>query len=57
MSEKNPKVGDIVVLKSGGPDMTVSSQLTKDVVRCHWFDNNHELKEGDFDNKELNVID
>ena len=35
------KVGDIVCLKSGGPDMTVveySSINGTDKVKCRWFD-------------------
>ncbi len=34
------KVGDVVVLKSGGPEMTVSQEPTltdEDHVRCQWF--------------------
>ncbi len=30
------KVGDVVVLKSGGPEMTVAV-LDKDHVWCQWF--------------------
>jgi uncharacterized protein YodC (DUF2158 family) len=31
------KVGDIVELKSGGPDMTVTDPNWNDEVRCQWF--------------------
>lgn len=41
MANKNTfKEGDLVVLKSGGPKMVVSSIGTMyddDVVRCEWF--------------------
>lgn len=33
---KDIKVGDIVELKSGGPEMTVS-EINASTVRCHWF--------------------
>lgn len=32
---ENFKVGDVVILKSGGPDMTV---LSVDGVECQWKD-------------------
>ena len=41
------KIGDKVVLKSGGPTMTVKS-VNDDFARCQWFDKNQELKEGGF---------
>jgi uncharacterized protein YodC (DUF2158 family) len=46
----NAKVGDIVVLVSGGPPMTVvaeSKYTHNKVVRCGWFDTTtkyHELE-------------
>jgi uncharacterized protein YodC (DUF2158 family) len=43
------KAGDVVQLKSGGPQMTVSSLLANDRgYRCQWFDSKHELKTGNF---------
>jgi uncharacterized protein YodC (DUF2158 family) len=33
------KVGDVVLLKSGGPKMTVS-EIDEDSVFCRWFHNN-----------------
>jgi uncharacterized protein YodC (DUF2158 family) len=50
------KVGDVVQLKSGGPDMTVN-QIDKLGTMsgegplsawCCWFDNNREEKKGTF---------
>ncbi|WP_081997765.1 YodC family protein [Wocania ichthyoenteri] len=46
------KVGDVVVLKSGGPSMTIY-QIGND-VSCKWFDGN-ELKYGGFVKEELEL--
>jgi uncharacterized protein YodC (DUF2158 family) len=32
------KIGDVVVLKSGSPKMTVAGVLDDGAVRCDWFD-------------------
>lgn len=42
MATKKLKVGDIVKLKSGGPDMTIQKVLDEDYddsegLRCQWF--------------------
>lgn len=37
MSESKFKVGDVVVLKSGGPAMTVGFITEKGGIRCTWF--------------------
>jgi len=51
------KVGDIVVLKSGGPKMTIekidqrNSTNSENVIHCVWFDNlqgNEQLKRETF---------
>ena len=46
------KVGDVVELNSGGPDMTVQcverDYLEKDHVDCMWFDDRKLLREGTF---------
>jgi uncharacterized protein YodC (DUF2158 family) len=39
----NFNVGDVVMVKSGGPKMTVD-QVARDEVRCVWFDE----RAGDF---------
>lgn len=33
------KPGDTVMLKSGGPIMTIEQVLDKDRAACQWFDN------------------
>lgn len=35
--------GDTVMLKSGGPAITVEMQLTERTVRCVWFDGSREM--------------
>lgn len=40
MARQRFEVGDVVQLKSGGPEMTAcgpAASLTKDEVRCCWF--------------------
>jgi len=47
-SNEEFKAGDIVRLKSGGPDMTVSGlTYTKDELVCKWF-GGKKLEEGHF---------
>ncbi|MBF4354736.1 DUF2158 domain-containing protein, partial [Vibrio anguillarum] len=41
-------VGDTVILKSGGPAMTVIGYNYDDHLICNWFDKNQELKNGIF---------
>lgn len=33
------KIGDVVRLKSGGPKLTVQSDVEVGTVACAWFDN------------------
>ncbi|HLO60933.1 MAG TPA: DUF2158 domain-containing protein [Bacteroidales bacterium] len=42
------KSGDVVKLKSGGPDMTVENYVTDDKVTCVWFDSKNNYNDGDF---------
>ena len=43
------KIGDVVILRSGGPDMTImfikerKTAHTK-IVECSWFDSNYDTK-------------
>ena len=39
--------GDVVRLKSGGPDMTVTHVLPGGMIGCQWFEKG-ELKQGTF---------
>lgn len=38
------KVGDVVVLKSGGPDMTVAA-VVGDEAKCVWFEKGKKCEE------------
>ena len=50
-SKETVKVGDVVMIKSGGPEMTVvrvfENPDKKDMAECQWFQNN-QLKKGEF---------
>ncbi len=46
------KEGDVVKLKSGGPEMTVS-EVKGDKLYCKWFDEKGELKAKYFKTTEL----
>ena len=41
------KIGDVVMLKSGGPSMTISEIGANDIITCIWFENS-ELKSAYF---------
>ncbi len=47
------QVGDVIILKSGGPAMTVSELVedfrTKEpLLRCTWFDDRNNLQHSNF---------
>jgi uncharacterized protein YodC (DUF2158 family) len=44
------KIGDVVILKSGGPEMTIvgESHLIENGFEVKWFDMDEELKEAEF---------
>lgn len=49
------KTGDVVMLKSGGPKMTVfalNAGISGDEVRCHWFVDGV-VKSGNFKQEQL----
>jgi uncharacterized protein YodC (DUF2158 family) len=48
MTEQQFKVGDVVMLKSGGPTMTVGSIAPGGVIECLWFDKNNEQQHAAF---------
>ena len=59
MNAETFKPGDIVMLKSGGPHMTVSwCQEEFGSVRafCEWFDDKHALKSGKFAPASLELV-
>lgn len=45
---KEFKVGDVVVLKSGGPKMTINNFLDEDRIECTWFDQKNILQYQNF---------
>ena len=50
------KKGDVVKLKSGGPEMTVlqvSQKQDSVKVLCQWFDDNQQLQKNEFDEEIL----
>ena len=55
------KIGDVVVLKSGGPEMTVSEYPIKMIdgsdnyarIKCRWFSDNNHLTQSTFHVDEL----
>ncbi len=44
----NLKIGDVVALKSGGPDMTVENVDEQGNVTCTWFDKDGNRKKETF---------
>ncbi|HGY9625432.1 TPA: DUF2158 domain-containing protein [Pseudomonas putida] len=63
MSQKF-KVGNVVQLKSGGPNMTVTDagpvdfrhSVREDLVSCKWFDGKSTLQSGRFQDAELELV-
>lgn len=49
------KEGDVVQLKSGGPQMTVSETNGVGVVLCIWFDSQNKLQEKAFNQSQLAI--
>ena len=46
MPEEKFKVGDVVILKSGGPKMTVEDVEARDTIVCQWFVDGKKLEYG-----------
>lgn len=46
------ELGDLVILRSGGPVMTISYETTDEYIQCDWF-NDRELKHDAFHPNEL----
>lgn len=49
------KIGDVVQLNSGGPEMTVSISHINGTI-CMWFTKKHKLKSGTFDPDTLDLV-
>ncbi len=50
------KVGEIVRLKSGGPDMTIADRDIG-LVHCRWFDSGNEARDAWFETETLEFAD
>lgn len=50
------KVGMVVRLKSGGPELTVKFYTSLETWQCSWFDTKGELKESDFAEEQLDIM-
>ena len=50
------KVGDRVMLRSGGPVMTVSSAQHEDALECTWFNEKKEVARASFAGPMLRAI-
>ena len=58
------KIGDVVVLKSGGPEMTVSEYPIKMIdgsdnyarIQCRWVNEDHHLRHGMFNIDEIEKL-
>jgi uncharacterized protein YodC (DUF2158 family) len=65
---QNFKTGDVVILKSGGPHMTVKkykseiidimspSKESDHIIICTWFEKNNKLAKGEFDQNSLMLV-
>lgn len=51
---QNFKPGDVVVLKSGGPKMTVTS-VDNYLIYVSWFDEKNEAKHGSYPSESLKI--
>ncbi len=53
--DENLKPGDVVKLKSGGPDMTVGEKLTTGFL-CYWFADNYKRESAAFSVSSLKLV-
>ncbi|MBG5959813.1 YodC family protein [Proteus mirabilis] len=49
------ETGDLVKLKSGGPEMTVQGPIGSERIRCQWFAGK-KLEHGDFKPDSLSLV-
>jgi uncharacterized protein YodC (DUF2158 family) len=54
---KQHKQGDVVVLKSGGPQMTVTGIESNGRVKVTWFDDKNQLQHATFEPGVLELWD
>jgi uncharacterized protein YodC (DUF2158 family) len=38
------KIGQVVMLNSGSPKMTISNLIANDIIECTWFNETQELR-------------
>lgn len=68
MAQTNLKAGDIVTLKSGGPEMTINEVITSSYlferieldinkVKVQWFNEKDEVVEAEFTEPQLNKVE
>ena len=50
------KVGDVVELKSGSPNMTISKCYGDNTYQCEWFNEKNEVKSYCFDGDMLEIF-
>lgn len=56
-SNQEFKIGDVVELKSGGPDMTVNNIDKNGQIYCQWFAGEHDkAREGYFPSGSLQLV-
>ena len=55
MNRQNARAGNVVLLKTGGPQMTINSVLDDQAI-CLWFEGK-ELRSGNFDYYALDKIE
>lgn len=56
MAKAKLKIGDVVILNSGGPEMTIVAEIN-DNWQCAWFTLDDEVKDAIFSTAALMLID
>jgi uncharacterized protein YodC (DUF2158 family) len=51
------KIGDVVELRSGGPEMTVIGEQAPNLIMCTWFDKNDESRSQAFPKEALEMAE
>jgi uncharacterized protein YodC (DUF2158 family) len=55
MTEQNLELGVVVMLKTGGPQMTVV-EIEDNMVKCNWFDTEFQLLFSTFPKQALKTV-